>query len=384
MSAAARPQLENRSVVPESGSVTAFSDMRIGLVGPQPPPAGGMALQTRQLAELLRREQANVLLVSTNAPYWPTWVEPWRGVRAVCRLLQYLPALWRVTGQVDLLHVMSNSGWSWHLFTVPAVWVARLRGVPVVINYRGGAAEAFLARAAGAVRLTLASSASLVVPSRFLVDVFARHSMATEVVPNIIDLACFRPASVLSEAPRVLVARNLEAIYDIATAVRAFAVVRARLPDASLVLAGSGPEEPALRRLVQQMGLQDCVHFAGRLNREQVADELRRCRVALNPSRVDNMPNAVIEALAAGVPVVSTRVGGVPYMVEDGKTALLVPVGDAPAMAQALLRVLQDAALADQLRAAGQQSAAQWSWASAGPAWADVYKRALGQRHAQR
>ena len=361
-----------------------YPGLRLVLVGPQTPPAGGMALQTLQLQQLLQQEGAHVQLVPTNAPHRPRWLARWRGLRAAARLFFYLAALWREAQRADLMHVMSNSGWSWHLFTVPAVWVARLRGVPVVINYRGGAAEAFLARAAGAVRLTLASSASLVVPSRFLVDVFARHSMATEVVPNIIDLACFRPASVLSEAPRVLVARNLEAIYDIATAVRAFAVVRARLPDASLVLAGSGPEEPALRRLVQQMGLQDCVHFAGRLNREQVADELRRCRVALNPSRVDNMPNAVIEALAAGVPVVSTRVGGVPYMVEDGKTALLVPVGDAPAMAQALLRVLQDAALADQLRAAGQQSAAQWSWASAGPAWADVYKRALGQRHAQR
>ena len=364
--------------------MSVFHGLCIALVGPQPPPAGGMALQTQQLAALLRAEHAVVFMVATNLPYRPGWVRSWRGVRAVCRLFQYLPALWRVAGKVDLMHVMSNSGWSWHLFTVPAVWVARLRGVPVVINYRGGAAEPFLARAAGAVRLTMARSAGLVVPSGFLVDVFARHGLAAEVVPNIVDLACFKPAPALSEAPRVLVARNLEAIYDIATAVRAFAMVRARHPDATLVLAGSGPEEPVLRSLVQTLGLQGCVCFTGRLNREQVADELRRCRVALNPSRVDNMPNAVIEALASGVPVVSTRVGGVPYMVEDGKTALLVPVGDVAAMAEALLRVLGDPALADQLRVAGQRSAEQWSWASARPAWAAVYERALARRGVQR
>lgn len=364
--------------------MSVFTGLRIALVGPQAPPAGGMALQTQQLAALLRTEQAVVLTVATNPPYRPRWVEGWRGVRAVCRLLQYLPALWRAAGQVDLMHVMSNSGWSWHLFTVPAVWVARLRGVPVVINYRGGAAEAFLARAAGAVRLTIARSASLVVPSGFLVDVFARHRMVAEVVPNIIDLACFKPAPALSEAPRVLVARNLEAVYDIATAVRAWALVRARRPDACLVLAGSGPEEATLRRLVQELGLQDGVHFAGRLNREQVADELRRCRAALNPSRVDNMPNAVIEALASGVPVVSTRVGGVPYMVEDGKTALLVPVGDAAAMARALLSVLDNAPLAEQLRSAGRLAAARWSWANAGPSWAAVYRHALAQSKARR
>ena len=90
------------------------------------------------------------------------------------------------------------------------------------------------------------------------------------------------------------------------------------------------------------------------------------------------MPNAVIEALASGVPVVSTRVGGVPYMVEDGSTALLVPAGNANAMAQALQRLLEELALADQLRNAGLDAAARWSWTTAGPAWAAVYRRALG------
>ena len=250
--------------------MTALSGMRIGLVGPQPPPAGGMALQTRQQADLLRREQADVLLVSTNAPYWPAWVEPWRGVRAAFRLLSYLPALWRAAGRIDVMHVMSNSGWSWHLHAAPAVWVGWLRGIPVVVNYRGGDAAAFLSHSARLVRLTMARAANLVVPSGFLVEVFARHHMAANVVPNIVDLSCFRPAPALCSAPRVLVARNLEAVYDIATALRAFALVRARVPDARLVLAGTGPEEAALRQLAQELGLIDCVDFVGRLDREPV------------------------------------------------------------------------------------------------------------------
>ena len=354
-----------------------YPGLRLVLVGPQPSPAGGMALQTLQLQRLLQQEGAHVQLVPTNAPHRPQWLARWRGLRAVARLVFYLAALWRGAQRADLMHVMSNSGWSWHLFTVPAVWVAWLRGVPVVVNYRGGAAAPFLSRSARWVRLSMARAASLVVPSGFLVEVFASHRMPAEVVANIVDLSCFKPAPALCPAPRVLVARNLEPVYDIATAIRAFARVQAQRPDARLVLAGSGPEEAALRQLAQELGLGDSVHFSGRLSREEMADELRRSRVALNPSRVDNMPNAVIEALACGVPVVSTRVGGVPYMVEDGSTALLVPAGEPEAMAQALLRLLNDPLLAERLRSAGLQSAARWSWATAGPAWAAVYHRAL-------
>ena len=98
-----------------------FSALRVLLVGPLPPPAGGMANQTRQLAELLRAEGAQVEVVQVNAPYRPAWAERLKGVRALFRLLPYLLHLWRGCGRADVVHVMANSGWSWHLFAAPAV-----------------------------------------------------------------------------------------------------------------------------------------------------------------------------------------------------------------------------------------------------------------------
>ena len=105
-----------------------FADLRIALVGPLPPPAGGMANQTRQLAELLRGEGAQVEVVQVNAPYRPAWAEKLKGARALFRLVPYLLRLWQAAGQANLVHVMANSGWSWHLFAAPAVWIATLRG----------------------------------------------------------------------------------------------------------------------------------------------------------------------------------------------------------------------------------------------------------------
>ena len=122
--------------------------LSIALVGPLPPPPGGMANQTRQLARLLQDSGTTVEVVRSNAPYRPAWVERLRGVRAVFRLAPFLGSLWRAGGRVDVFHVMANSGWAWHLFAAPAVWIARWRGRPVVVNYRGGEAEAFMAREA--------------------------------------------------------------------------------------------------------------------------------------------------------------------------------------------------------------------------------------------
>ena len=108
-----------------------------------------MANQTRQLARLLEAEGCSVTVVRTNAPYRPAWIGRVRGVRALFRLVPYIISLWRaMRGQSDLAHVMANSGWAWHLFAAPAIRIAALRGVPVVVNYRGGEAAPFLAAGA--------------------------------------------------------------------------------------------------------------------------------------------------------------------------------------------------------------------------------------------
>lgn len=354
-----------------------LAGLRVGLVGPLPPPAGGMAMQTRQLAELLGAEQAEVTLVVTNSPYRPGWVGRLRGVRALFRLLPYAVALWRAAGRVEVIHVMANSGWSWHLFAAPAIWIARLRGTPVVVNYRGGEAGGFLERSAGLVRRSMMCAAQLVVPSDFLREAFGRHGMTASVVPNIVDLRRFRPGTRLA-VPQVIVARNLEPIYDNATAIRAFAQVHGRLPGSRLLLAGTGPEEAALRALAAELGVGPAVEFAGRLDRDTMAARLRESQVALNPSQVDNMPNSVLEAMASGVPVVSTAVGGVPCIVTHERSALLVPPGQPDAMAQALLRVLSDTTLAERLRAQALSDVQAYTWEAVGPKWAAAYCDAMG------
>ena len=349
----------------------------IALVGPLPPPSGGMANQTMQLARLLEEEGCRVTLVQTNRPYRPSWIARFRGVRALFRLAPYLRSLWRAMDDGDLVHVMANSGWAWHFFAAPAIWIGWLRGRPVVVNYRGGAAQAFLDRQWIMVRPTLQRAACLIVPSRFLERVFEARKMRVQIVPNIVDLARFHPSDRVERGWHVVVARNLEDIYDIPTALRAFAVVHRRHPHARLTVVGSGPALIMLERLADELALRGAVTFTGRLDNARMADVYRSADLALNPSRVDNMPISLLEAMASGVPTVSTNAGGIPDMVDDGKTALLVPVGDWQAMAEAALRVLENAQLASSLRAAGIEAAQRYTWKAVRPLLNAVYSAAI-------
>lgn len=358
--------------------MTAFAGLRVGLIGPLPPPAGGMANQTRQLAELLRGAGADVTLVQTNAPYRPAWAGRVPVLRAAFRLLPYLWALWRAAGRSQLFHIMANSGWSWHLFAAPAIHLAAWRGVPVLVNYRGGEAGAFLERSAPRVKRSLRHAAVLAVPSGFLREVFGRHGVAADIVPNIVNLQRFQPAELARpRGAHVVVVRNLEPIYDNASALRMLALVRAQRPDARLTIAGTGPDEAALRELARELGQAEAVHFAGRLEPDAVAALYRSADVALNPSTVDNMPNSVLEALACGVPVVSTDVGGVPFIVQHGTTALLVPARDPSAMAGAVLRLLENPALADTLATAGRAEVERYTWPRVSEVLAQAYRKAM-------
>ena len=352
---------------------------RVCIVGPLPPPAGGMANQCEQLVRLLASEGASVELVRNNAPYRPAWVGRLPMLRAAFRLVPYALQLLRAAGRADLVHVLANSGWAWHLFAAPALAAARLRGKPVVVNYRGGLAREFMACAPRHVHRSLARATLRVTPSAFLQRAFAQQGLTAEVVPNIIDLSRFSPSPRrdVGDAPHLLVARNLEPIYDMPTALRAFGAVRARYANATLTIAGSGPELAALQALSAQLGLSQAVTFAGRLDNARMPELYVKADLVLNPSTVDNMPISLLEAFASGVPVVSTDAGGIPDLVEHGKTGLLVPVGDDATMAREALRVLGDAALRARLVEAGLEEAQRYAWPRVREQWRDAYWRAV-------
>ncbi|WP_372628138.1 glycosyltransferase family 4 protein [Arsukibacterium sp.] len=350
----------------------------LALVGPIPPPAGGMAMQTAQLLRLLTETgQIKVKLVAVNPPYRPNWVARIPVLRALCRVVPYLWQLHQTFKHSDVVHVMANSGWAWHLFAAPAIWLAAWHKVPVIVNYRGGLAADFLKKQQRWVLPSLRKATVIVTPSAFLQQVFAQYQLTCQIIPNIVDTSIFKgelkPS--ISTAPHLVVTRNLETIYDIATAIRAFAIINKQLPDSRLSIAGSGPELANLQQLVSQLQLTAKVRFCGKLDRQQMAQLYASADIMLNPSTADNMPNSLLEAMAASVLVVSTNVGGIPWMVDDGNDVLLVPPRAPEQMAAAALTLITQPELAGQLASNARAKVEQFQPAQVLPGWLRLYQK---------
>jgi glycosyltransferase involved in cell wall biosynthesis len=154
-----------------------------------------------------------------------------------------------------------------------------------------------------------------------------------------------------SDLALVVAVGNLYPVKDHATLLRALA----RLPGARVAIAGRGDQEAPLRKLAAQLGLADRVHLLGL--RDDVDTVFAAADVFVQPSLSEGLPLAVLEAMANGLPVVATRVGGIPEAIADGQTGLLVPPGDPAALAAALGEVLSARERATALGKAGRERA---------------------------
>jgi L-malate glycosyltransferase len=152
--------------------------------------------------------------------------------------------------------------------------------------------------------------------------------------------------------PLVAVVANLWPVKDHRTLLEAAHQVRCRIPDARFALVGDGPERNPLLRRIEELGLRDAVHLLG--TRYDVPAILGRASAFCLPSRAEGLSNAIMEAMAAGLPVVATDAGGNPELVRDGGTGFVVPVGDASAMAQRLVEMLSEPARAREMGLLGR------------------------------
>jgi len=163
-------------------------------------------------------------------------------------------------------------------------------------------------------------------------------------------------------APLVVCWSRLRRYKSNDVAIRAFAEIRRALPAARLLVMGRGPDEARLRRLTRRLGLDEATTFTGHLPAAEMVRTLHRAQVCLNPSPKEGWGLTVVEANACGVPVIASDRPGLRDSVRDGQTGLLVPYGDAHAMAQAALTLLHDPDLLACFSDAAQAWAATFSW----------------------
>lgn len=165
-----------------------------------------------------------------------------------------------------------------------------------------------------------------------------------------------------SATPLLVSWSRLRRYKSLDVAIRAFDLVQRELPEARLLIMGRGPDEQRLRRLTARLGLQDKVEFRGFQPWDELVRTLHRCHVFLNPSPKEGWGLTVIEANRCGLPVVATDAPGLRDSVRDGETGVLVPYGDARAMAEHALILLRDPAYLERMAGAARAWAGTFDW----------------------
>lgn len=280
------------------------------------------------------------------------------------RLLDMLGTVLRKRDEYDVA-VVDVFGGPAFVWAEAACHLLRLLAKPYILSLRGGNLPDFAARRTRRVSGLFSRSAAVVAQSQYLAGIVPGHEDMVRLIPNPVDLRlCTYRMRRLPE-PKLVWLRSFHQIYNPSLAVKVVGLLKPEYPDVILTMIGPDKGDGSLeaaRDLTARLGLEDNVHFQPGVPKEDVPSWLDRADIFLNTTNVDNTPVSVQEAMACGLCVISTRVGGVPYLAADQVDALLVPPDDPQAMAKAVRRVLVDPQAAAALSQAARSKIERMNW----------------------
>jgi glycosyltransferase involved in cell wall biosynthesis len=252
-----------------------------------------------------------------------------------------------------------------------ALFVKWLYRIPYVVSLRGGDVPGFRPYdfrvyhklAAPFLHVIWHSASAVVANSRGLHDLAAAFDATIEIpiIPNGVDLEKFSAPERDWSSPRVLSVGRVVYQKGLDLALRALADLKDL--DWQWFIAGDGPQRPVLQTMAEEHGLQDRIRFLGWLTPDRLKEQYAAANLFLFPSRHEGMPNAVLEAMASGLPVVATKIAGNEELVVNGETGALAPAEDVESLRESLRPLLVHAQMRERMgRAARQRVETSFSW----------------------
>jgi glycosyltransferase involved in cell wall biosynthesis len=318
------------------------------------------------------------------------------GIRSVCEdlAIQLAAYCWPVLttserrGRLPRLLDMVNTAWyrrydytvaQVDVFSGPAfVWaeavcqILRWVGKPYILTLHGGNLPAFAQKWSRRVRRLLCSATAVTTPSLYLLENMAPYCPHIRLLPNPLDLSAYKFTLRKQLQPSLVWLRSFHTTYNPSLAPRALARLVESFPSISLSMIGPDRGDGSLQAMQQiatELGVTHRIILPGKIPKAEVADWMSRGDIFLNTTNVDNTPVSVLEAMACGLCVVSTNVGGIPYLLGHEHDALLVPPNDPAAIATAVRRLLTEPGLAERLSRNARQKAEQFDWSVILPQW---------------
>lgn len=328
---------------------------------------GFITTQGEILADLFSAEGYKITCVSSK-------------INRVMRLLEIIITLIKGYKNFDLVILDTYSGLSFIIADVVG-FLCRLFGLPLIMVLHGGNLPNFIKKYPNWAKRVLTRGDILVAPSQFLADKIGDFGFKIPVITNVLELENYPYQKRSKILPNLIWMRSFHPIYNPEMAVSVLAKLRESVPEARLTMAGTDKGlEPKIKSLAKDLGVSDAIRFAGFLNLEEKIKEFSKADIYLNTNLIDNMPVSVMEARALGLPVIATNVGGLPYLIENGKNGFLVPSEDVESMVESIKILLNDSALTEKISAAGRSLAENSAWTRVRLRWENLFSEILKTR----
>lgn len=289
----------------------------------------------------------------------------------VARLMDFLFTVWRHRNQYHVAHVDVYSGPAF-VWAELVCWALRMVKKPYVLTLRGGNLPSFARTNGTRVPRLLQSSSIVTTPSAYLFEQMRPYRHTLVLLPNPLDLSKYAFKLRAHPGPRLVWLRAFHTIYNPSLAVRVVASLAKSFPDVHLIMMGPDKGDgsfQATKEVAADLGVTQKVTWTGSVTKEEIPRLLQKGDILLNTPRVDNTPVSVLEAMACGLCIVSTNVGGIPYLLADEHDAILVPDDDEVAMGKAVQRFLTEDGLAERLSMNARQKVEQFDWPLIFPKW---------------
>lgn len=279
----------------------------------------------------------------------------------ICRIGRFFQ-LFCIVSRYDVLHIHGCSYWGM-LPVVYGVICGKLWHKHIVVTYHGGGATDYFARHARFARKWLMKADERIVLSGFLQKVFIQHHIPCVVIPNIVSFTTNNvERKITNPLTRFISVRHLRELYNIPCILRAFEIVHQSYSNTTLTILGQGPLRDELELWVQEHDLSQNVTFVGQVPNTEIPSYLSRSDIMLSAPHIDNMPVSVLEAMNAGVLVISSRVGGVPYIMEEDRTGLFFADDNSDELAEKMIWAITHHQEVQQIINAAQIEAQKYKW----------------------
>lgn len=292
------------------------------------------------------------------------------------KVLRFIDMSWSVFRyrKVDavLIDTYSTTNF-WYTFATSQL--CRLLQIKYIPILRGGDLANRLGKNPRLCQMIFKNAFHNVAPSLFLKDQFERVGYENLIhISNSIELGNYPFLERKKAKPNLLWVRSFAKIYNPIMAVKVFASIKKKYPDATLCMVG--PEKDGSLAAVRQKAreLELDILFTGQLSKTEWIDKSKNYDIFINTTHFDNMPVSVMESMSLGLALVSTNVGGIPFLLEDQKDALLVPDGNVDKMVVEIERLIEDTDLFNEITTNARRKSEQFDWEVVKVKWKTILK----------